>query len=422
MSGLIKYLEQRAAEDALYGHDLAPTQLCRLLLPVWRAQVEAEIYQSQPYDLIDRYVAEAIDKAGLCTVAEIAAFYGLDTAVVGGAARFLMSVGHLTRSAGERLTLTELGLRSVRDGKRYVRSVKDRRQVYFDGFTRRPLRSAYYNEETVAFLDGVKLARLRTNAGEPGKADVTSRSAEREAFTPVMQIPLLALGQEAVNTLARLSPAERARVNLPEEVVGPTLADAEQVYLPAYVVRAVAADGAVQYLAYTQVSDEADDEWSRVCGASAEVSALVENEYRSGDREGQQRGAQRWIAKVFADVPGTGRADIEWRDRVLTARLPAVAFDGDRGPKSIGSLIPMDGGCWYFRLWCDDESLRRQGLLDLADLFLGSRQRVDPDPAARRLARFGRQLGFGPLAPAAIGVLARQAGRSLLAAQIDRLT
>lgn len=178
----------------------------------------------------------------------------------------------------------------------------------------------------------------------------------------------------------------------------------------------------MQYLAYTQVADEADNEWSRVCGASVEISALVENEYRSGDPESRRRGAQRWIAKVFADVPGMGRADIEWRDRVLTARLPAAASDGERGPKSIGSLVPMDGGCWYFRLWCDDESLRRKGLLDLADLFLGSRQQVDPDMAARRLARFGLQMGFGPLAPAVIGDLARKAGRSPLATQIDKLT
>lgn len=124
-------------------------------------------------------------------------------------------------------------LREQHDGSREP----VRRQVYFDGFTRRPLRSAYYNEETVAFLDGAQLVGLLTNVSEAGKADVTSRSAEREVFTPVMQIPLRGLGQEAVNTLARLPPAERARFNLPEEVVAPTLADAEQVYLPAYVVR-----------------------------------------------------------------------------------------------------------------------------------------------------------------------------------------
>lgn len=420
MSGMIWYQEERAAEDALYGQGVAPTRLCRLLLPVWRVQIQAEIYQSQPYDLIDKYVTAAIAQGGLRSVSEVAAFYGLDEAVVGGAARFLSSVGHLERGTEGHLTLTELGLRSVRDNRRYTRSLEDRRQLYLDGFTNCPLKSAYYDEGTMTYLDNAQLSRRLAGTGEAGWTAGPSRAAGREVFTPVIQIPPHVPGAEALSALAGLSPEERAQFNLPEEVVAPSLTGTVQVYLPAYVVRAVDKAGAVRYLAYTQVSDEADAEWSRACSAAVEVTALVENEHLGGD-QGEERAARQWLSKALADISGTGQASFERRDGILTALLPASAFHGRWEPRRIGSLVGMNGG-WYFRLWCQDERLRQEGLLDLADLFLGSRQQMDPDLATRKLARFGRQMGFGSLTPGAIGVEARKAGRKPLAAQIEKLT
>ena len=67
-------------------------------------------------------------------------------------------------------------------------------------------------------------------------------------------------------------------------------------------------------------------------------------------------------------------------------------------------------GGWYFRVWCDDERLRRRALLDLTDSYLGARAKITHDAAAKRLARFGRQVGFGPLYQAEIGKLASNAG------------
>ena len=63
----------------------------------------------------------------------------------------------------------------------------------------------------------------------------------------------------------------------------------------------------------------------------------------------------------------------------------------------------------------------RRALLDLTDSYLGARAKITHDAAARRLARFGRQVGFGPLSPAEIGKLGRNAGRKTLAAQLEKL-
>ncbi len=75
---LIKYPEERAVEDAAFGRGLIPTRLCRMLLPVWRADVQATIFDSEPYDLIDRFLEAAIAKGGLrtgpCTIGPLLAF------------------------------------------------------------------------------------------------------------------------------------------------------------------------------------------------------------------------------------------------------------------------------------------------------------------------------------------------------------
>lgn len=409
MTGLIKYPELRAVEDAAFGQDLAPTRLCRVLLPVWRADVRATIYDSEPYDLIDEYLEKAIVQGQLGSVAEIAEFYGVDGAVVGNAARFLESIGHLSRADGSRadggrLTLSSLGLRSVREERRYTQKLEDRRHLYFDGFTCCPLARPFYDDRVVTFLEGPALTEAIADTG-------------RDSFTPVIRIPQVEFSPDALTELERLPAADRDHFNLPEQVIEPVLQSAEQVYLPAYVVRATGRRGEVRYLAYTQASQTADPDWSRVCTMAPDIATLVENEYQSGRNEGEENGARRWVQKRFA-----GRFDVGWREGVLIATLPAAAFRDTDGlePRRIGSFIRMDG--WYFRLWCDDEALRRRALLDLAETYLTSRTKTTADEADERLARFCRQAALGPMPRSEIAVLARKAGKKALAAQLEKLS
>lgn len=404
MSGLIKYPEERAVEDAAFGQGFNPTRLCRVLLPVWRVDVRATIYDSEPYDLIDRYLEAAIARGKVCSERELAEFYSLDMAVIGSAARFLESIGHLYRDDGGMLALSEMGVRSVREGKRYTRALEDRRHLYFDGFTCGPLTRAFYDDRAVTFLDGTALAGVLADTA-------------RGAFTLIDRIPQQDFDPGGLSALARLDADERDRFNLPEQVISPTIVAAERLYLPLYVVRAIGNGGAVRYLAYTQASQEADPEWSQVCTVAVEVATTVENEYQSGRNDGEERAARRWVERRF-----TGRFDVGWRDGILVADLPAAAFSGADSlePRRIGSFIKMDG--WYFRLWCDDHSLRRRALLDLADTYLGARAKAAADETARRLIRFCRQVALGPMSPAELAHLARKAGRKTLAAQLDRQT
>ncbi|MFD0469877.1 hypothetical protein ACFQ0B_17275 [Nonomuraea thailandensis] len=56
--------------------------------------------------------------------------------------RFLGGIGHLHGSA-DALSLTERGLRSVRDDRRYTEK-QERLRLYFDGVRGGPLRTAHY--------------------------------------------------------------------------------------------------------------------------------------------------------------------------------------------------------------------------------------------------------------------------------------
>ena len=116
------------------------------------------------------------------------------------------------------------------------------------------------------------------------------------------------------------------------------------------------------------------------------------------------------IATRFTTGFGSGRR--------MPATLAAVAPAGSRYSQVV--FVKMEG--WYFRLWCDDEQLRVEGLLNLADMHFRSRSRIDPDTAARRLASFSRQTGFGPLQPTEIARLARNAGLNQLAEQLYKLS
>lgn len=282
--------------------------------------------------------------------------------------------------------------------------LEDRRHLYFDGFACRPLTRPFYDDRAVTFLDGAWIAEAIT-------------ASARDAFTPVVQIPEVSFDPGALPALEELSAAERDRFNLPEQVVEPTLVSVpERIYLPAYVVRAIGQGDTVRYLAYTQASQEADPDWSLVCAEAEAIATLVENEYQSGRNEGEENAAHRWVEKRF-----DGRFGVDWHDGVLIATLPAAAFKGTGSleQRRIGSFVRMDG--WYFRLWCDDDSLRYRALLDLADTYLRARTRATADETGKRLVRFCRQVGLSPMSIAEVADLARKAGLKALAAQLNKL-
>jgi hypothetical protein len=403
MSELIKYQETRALEDVAFRLGGTPMRLWRMLLPVHEVEVRATVYESEPYDLIDRYVDAAVGRCGLGTVGELAGLLGLDEELTDRAVRFLTAIGHLGRDpATGRLVLSDLGQLSVREGRRYRRELEDRRKLYFDGFTCGPLTRRYYD---TTFLDQAAMA-----------AELADRGP---SFRPLISFSGPQLDPVALTALAEMK--DRDEYNLPAAVVSPTLLKSTTVYLPAYVVRA-AIGGRLGHRAYTQVANAGDDNWSAVCSGAPEITALTENE-DSEDRQDHEDAARRWVSTRFA-----GRFELGQQDMLLQATLPADAFtrpdaDSGAGPgiplSRLGSFVMMN--TWFFRLWCDDSTLRHQALLARADAYLGSRTLTSAADATERLTQFGRQLGLAAMPVGELRALAENAGLGTLAAQLNRL-
>ncbi|MEU4426233.1 hypothetical protein AB0F81_36900 [Actinoplanes sp. NPDC024001] len=131
--------------NALPG--VRPKKIIPLLLPMWAAEVTATVRESQPYDVLDRYLCRAIAEAGLVDTAGLAEFLGVEPSLVSRAERFLAGIGHLRRD-GDTLALTDLGRQSIADGRRYQLARGRRLVLRFDGFTGAPVPYAGANRFT----------------------------------------------------------------------------------------------------------------------------------------------------------------------------------------------------------------------------------------------------------------------------------
>jgi hypothetical protein len=393
---LMPYRKERALEDTAFGHGCTPARLFSLLLPVWQVDVRAETVEGKPYELIDRYLERGIAEAGLGTVAELAAFFALDEPLVDRAVRFLVGIGHLAGDPGGRLVLTELGLASHRDKVRYVSVRQDRRRLYFDGFASRPLHRRHYDSGAVTFLTSADVHALSAGRDRDFRLFATTRGFRRE-------------------TLAELSRCrDRDRYNLPYRLDRPESLGEDGVFLPVYLVRAVAPGGGTRFLAYGQAAGTADPELSELCERSEAIRGTLANE--DAPEEEQKTRIVRWLDRK--GLPG--HRPVRQPHGGWQVVLPVAAFE-PRGPvprANIGSFTALS--TTVVRIWCEDEGLREQALFERLESFLKARQRQG-DSVAALAAKVGRQLGFEPLDRPALRAMAAAAGRDVLGALLDGL-
>ncbi|QXJ20315.1 hypothetical protein AGRA3207_001006 [Actinomadura graeca] len=399
---LIRYPETRALEDAAFTRGVTPTRLFPMLLPLWCVEIEAEVREAEDYWLIDRFIELGIARAGLDNAADLARFLSLDETLVDRALRVLSRIGHITGDSAGRVALTPIGHESVRDGKRYVRTQRDRRRLYFDAFGSRPLTRPYYDSSRVGLLS---------------PQDVMEVAARRDgpAFRPVYSLRMFS--DRALADLAALR--DRDRFNLPERVESPArVGDPEPLHLPVYLVRAVEGTGRTRYLAYTQAADTADEDVTAICEHSPEIAGVVEAEEADARGGRDERRVREWLRRRGLEESCLART----AEGMLRVTLPAAAFgDGDGGlpPGRLGTFTVL--GNDFFHVWCPDEGLRRGVLLDRAGSYVGSRARPDAGDVAARLGSFGVQLGFGRVGTAAVRRMAADAGRRDLARLLDGL-
>lgn len=391
---LIRYIPERALEDALYAQGVTPTRLFRILFPVWSVEIEADVIDGEPYALIDKYLERGIAEAGLTGRDALADFLGLDRVVVDRALRFLSAIGHLAGADGS-LTLTDLGVRSLREDRRYEVTRRDRRKLYFDAFASRPLIREYYDADDVTFLPG------------PSSAD--------DRFQPLQSFELRGFRPEALAELARNQ--DRDKYNLPEPVTAPAqVGEAVLVYLPMYVIRATDPNGRPRHLVYTQVADTLEPFMTELCAQTPELTTWFETENAYGRDDGDR--IRKWLTANDLDTKTLRQDGGSWQ-----VTLPATAF-GDNAPLTLSKagsyVILRDGSLLQTR--CSDRNLREQALLKRLDDYLVNRRNPAREPTESHISRLSRQLDVRtPDIPSA-QALATAHGKTALAKQLSRLT
>jgi hypothetical protein len=396
---LMPYREERALEDAAFGHDMTPVRMFAVLLPVWQVEIRATTTDGRPYELIDRYLERGILEAGLGTTAELAAFFALDHALVDRALRVLHRIGHV-QVVGGRLALTELGLRSQRDQVCYVVEREDRRKLYFDGFRSWPLSRAHYDAGVVTFLEVHEIPAVTAAEGYRSYRMLhTVHGFRREALAELA---------------AR---ADRDRYNLPVRVDDPVSLGEKCVYLPAFVVRALDRAGQVRHLVYSQAAEVADPDLSTLCETTPEIAGVLGSDAEAASAERAEARITEWLEhRKLGDHHPIHVAEGAWR-----VVLPARSFQPD-GPvplARLGSFVVLRTDLLH--LWCVDQGTRERALLERCDAYIGRRALFDADQATSRVARIANQLDLGQFGLAELRELAERAGRRGLASRIGEI-
>ncbi|SNS44402.1 hypothetical protein SAMN05443665_100472 [Actinomadura meyerae] len=364
------YDAARAVEDAAAMPGTTPVRLHRIALPLFAVEIDALIEERQPYDLLDRFVGRAIAEAGLRTVPEIAAFLGLDEAMVERVLRFLGGVGHVAGLPDGSYALTDLGARSVRDDTRYVPK-RDRQKLYFDGVLGGPLPAAYYGRKVVVW----------------DRAQATEQKWHR------LMSHACAFREDALQRLAERP--DRRDFNVPDELREVAFRALDHAYLPCYVIR-TRTSGGPSLLAYSAVSDTHDEHLGRLCLGWPALTGTLD----AGDSSDVRAEFGGWLAERDIDP-----AQLRWTDAgTLRLTLPATRFrahtaaDGRKGTfplVRLGSYVTARSH--VLQLWCDDPRLRRAAILERALNRVTASRKLGAAEAEDFLARLSVQLETSPV-------------------------
>lgn len=363
------YGVDRALEHCLSMPDVQPQRFFATLFPLWQVEISAKVYDSEPYDVLDKFIERAIEDGGIDSADGLAEFYGLERSLVDRVLYFLATIGHITKN-GHTVTLTEFGRQSLRQDKRQVWK-ESRQKLLFDGFTSSPLPRKHYS-------DAVKLVR----SSELPREKTLDRS-QFQALAGDVTGPTEGFNANAVQRLSELP--DRDQYNLPHGLHEVEILNFDQVYLPVYLIEVVSAGSEkTGYLAFSEVDGERDSFVESLANGNPLIRRMLDAE----DMPDPEARLGRWLEKHGY------RADALCRqpNGVWRATLPAADF-GDNGEKfrftKLGSF-QVDGR-HFLQLWCDSAEIRRRTVRERGLRLLNLRE-LTREALLNRLRSLSRQL------------------------------
>jgi hypothetical protein len=382
------YDPRRAIEHVQTLQGVAPVRLFGILFPLWDVETTATQEEGREYELLEKYIERGIYEGQLHTVEALASFFGLQIEMVQKIVGFLATIGHVSQGA-DGWTITRLGYRSIKEGKKYVAQEK-RLRFYFDAFSSMPLRKEHYKDKNVHIL----------SPGEAAEAAALKAGGYRFSllFAPVQWRPTALQELEA-----RI---DKAEYNVPSEMQRAQALNVEAAYLPMYLIETKTPPSGTStplapvrglsaqrpyYLVYTGIRGLYDSYLEQLVNNNQVIYAAL-------------RGEREWnrpdLWRSWLDERGiTGAIPLERADGTWQVSLPATAFEGARAPFKVDQLGDYELREGYvMQLWCDNVPLRRKAALErIAQMIKRQQKYIKRQTILEQLQLQARQLQTGEL-------------------------
>ena len=398
-SKYLLYSHYRAL-DQVQELGFIPVRLFRVLHPIWRVRVDGRQRVVTEFDELEWSLERGVQQAGFSSVAELAAFFGLEQAFVQRLISFSRAAGHI---AGDdtHLALTDLGTASVNERVRYE-DQKTSTELYFEALGNNPLSPEHFK---VTLLDDLP------PAGKPAFQAFYhfDQRWNEDALTKFLQSPQ----KKSFNLLDDYTSGAAQLINR------------EPAYLPAYFIEAREnkPGSTLRLLVFSQVRGLHDTVLEAAVNRDPMVyralKAKTDSRAEAVRRYFEQSGLKKdawylnengpWGAQVMVDgqvfQPGSGIDEDE---------------NGRLTLRSVGRYTLIYDWCIW--VMCDDANVRKQAAAEqLLEWLQGASAKPAPDEIKRKFANLCQRLSIPLLPTSDVLARARQRGLGRAAERLEEL-
>jgi len=397
-SKYLLYSHYRAL-DQVQELGLIPLRLFRVLYPLWRVRVDGQQRIATEFDELEWYMERGLQEAGFSSVAELAAFFGLEQVFVERLVNFARATGHI-RGDDTHLALTELGAASVKDRVRYE-DQKASAELYFDALGSVPLSPEHYK---------IPILETLPPAGQtPYQAFYHFEQPWREdALDLVLNSP------------------DRKQYNLPDEISAAQPLKREPAYMPAYFieVRENKPDSPPRLLVFSQVRglhdtvlEEAVNRDPLVYRAlKAKTDSLAESVRRYFEKSGLKQ--DTW----YLNENGPWGAQVMVDGQIFQPSSEKQEEDegGRLSIRSVGRYTLIYDWCIW--VMCDDVNIRSRAAAEqLLEWLQGANAKPSTQELKQKFASLRQRLSLQELPLKSVLALARLKGFARAAERLEEL-
>ena len=118
--------------------DITPLRLFKVLYPLYSISVSGTHYDTEPFELIEKYIESYLEACKIATAQELVDFFGLRRSMVEKILHVLVAIKHISFER-DHYELTQLGYASLKRGKKRLEDDQWGQKLFFDAYFLKPL-------------------------------------------------------------------------------------------------------------------------------------------------------------------------------------------------------------------------------------------------------------------------------------------